>query len=108
MKGGYIPLVGNGNSKERVCAFARQGEGKVVLVIVPRFLAHLNQGAEGNPFGNQAWRDSWIVVTEEISGNKFHNILTDERIEVVERDGKRALTLDRVFANFPVAMLEAI
>ncbi len=108
MDGAYIPLWGDGILKDHVCAFARQREEKAVLVIVPRFLTQLNQGAEGNPFGHPAWRDSWVVVTDEISGNEFHNILTDERIEVVERDGKRALTLDRIFANFPVGMLEVI
>ncbi len=108
MEGAYTPLWGDGNLKDHVCAFSRQREGKVVLVIVPRFLAHLNQGTEGNLFENQAWRDSWIVLTEEIPGNNFHNIFTDERIEVIERSGKRVLALDRVFANFPVAMLEAI
>ncbi len=107
MDGAYIPLWGDGNLKDHVCAFARHQEQKVVLVIVPRFLTQLNQDVDGKPFGSQIWQDSWVVVTEEVPGNKFHNILTDERIEVIERNGRRTLTLDQVFANFPVALLEA-
>lgn len=105
-EGSYVPLWGDGMLKDHICAFARRREEKAVLVIVPRFLTHLNQERDGNPFGNPMWGESWVVVTEETPGDYFHNILTDEKVEVVERNGKRALTLDQVFANFPVAMLE--
>jgi (1->4)-alpha-D-glucan 1-alpha-D-glucosylmutase len=107
MDGGYIPLVSDGEHKEHVCAYARKKEGKVVLVVVPRFLTSLIQMNE-LPFGKTTWEDSWLVMPREIAAVRFSNIFTDETIGLVERDGKAALSLDQVFANFPVAMLEAI
>jgi (1->4)-alpha-D-glucan 1-alpha-D-glucosylmutase len=107
MEGAYIPLVSDGDRKDHVCAFARKGEAKTVLVIVPRFLTPLIQMDE-LPFGRETWGDSWAVIPPEISAVRFNNIFTGETIELVERDGKAALALDQVFVNFPVAMLEVL
>jgi len=107
MDGAYIPLMSDGDHKEHVCAYARKAEGKVVLVVVPRFLTHLIQ-MDDMPFGKKTWGDSQLVIPPEISAMRFNNIFTGEAIELVEQDGKAVLALDQVFANFPVAMLEAI
>jgi (1->4)-alpha-D-glucan 1-alpha-D-glucosylmutase len=106
MDGAYIPLVSDGDHKEQVCAYARKEEAKVVLVAVPRFLAHLIQMDE-MPFGKKTWGDSWLVIPPEISAVQFKNIFTGDTMRLVERDGKAVLALDQIFANFPVAMLEA-
>ena len=100
-------MVSDGDRKDHVCAFARKEEAKTVLVIVPRFLTHLIQMDE-MPFGREIWGDSWVVIPPEISAVRFNNIFTDETIGLVERDGKGALALEQVFANLPVAMLEAL
>jgi len=107
MDGDYIPLMGDGALKDHICAFARQTKNKAVLVIVPRFLTRLTQMDE-MPLGEKIWGDSWLVIPDEISANRFRNILTDEMLGSAERDGKGALALDEVFANFPVAMLETV
>jgi (1->4)-alpha-D-glucan 1-alpha-D-glucosylmutase len=108
MDGAYLPLQGEGEFKEHICAFARRAVGKVVLVIVPRFLARLVKSADELPLGHKVWGDSRVVIPGEILAVKFKNILTGEAMALVEQDGKAALALDQVFANFPVAMLEAI
>lgn len=108
MDGTYIPLWSDGSLKRHICAFARQGEDKVVLVIVPRFLTRLIQSVDDMPLGKQVWGDSAIVLPDEIPGNRFRNILTGEATNVLEWNGKKGLAFDQVFANFPVAMLEAI
>jgi (1->4)-alpha-D-glucan 1-alpha-D-glucosylmutase len=108
MDGAYLPLLGDGESKEHICAFARHGGGKVVLVIVPRFLARLLKSADELPLGHEVWGDSRVLIPLEMPAVKFKNILTGEAMASVEQDGKAALALDQVFANFPVAMLEAI
>ena len=105
--GTYMPLRGDGNFKDHVCAFARQGEGKVVLVIAPRFLAHLTQVNE-TPLGRKVWGDSSMTMPGEIVAERFSNIFTGERVDVTRRNGENRLMLDQVFANFPVAMLEAV
>jgi len=107
MNGAYIPLVSDGDRKDHVCAFARKGEAKTVLVIVPRFLTRLIQMDE-MPFSKKTWGDSWLVIPPEISAVRFNNIFTGEGIGLATWDGKAVIALDQVFANFPVAMLEAI
>ncbi len=107
MDGTYIPLWGDGNLEDHVCAFARQKEGKVVLVIVPRFLSHLIQ-MDGSDLGMEVWGDSSITLPKEIVEKRFRNIFTGEMVGGVERDEKKRLILGQVFAHFPVALLEAI
>ena len=108
MEGAYLPLQGDGELKEHMCAFARQWEGKVVLVIVPRFLTRLVKSPDEHPLGHKAWGDSWLAIPPEIPAVSFNSIFTAETIRTVERNGRTGLVLDEVFANFPVAMLEAI
>ena len=108
MNGTYLPLTSDGGLNKHICAFARQVEGKVVLIVVPRFLTRLIQSVDVMPLGRQVWGESSIVIPKEIAGNKFRNIFTEETVRVVEQDAKRVLTLGEVFANFSVAMLESI
>jgi maltooligosyltrehalose synthase len=53
--------------KERVCAYARKEEAKVVLVAAPRFLAHLVQMDE-MPFGKKTWGNSWLQCGYDHNG----------------------------------------
>jgi hypothetical protein len=59
------------------------------------------------PLGHEVWEDSRLVIPPKIHAVRFKNILTGEATGLVEQNGKAALALDQVFANFPVAMLEA-
>lgn len=104
--GNYIPLESEGNLKDHVCAFARKSEGKVVLVVVPRFLTRILKGSNEIPLGQEIWGNSRILIPEEISAKKFINIFTGEMIAETKQDGRRGLTLGEIFANFPVALLE--
>jgi (1->4)-alpha-D-glucan 1-alpha-D-glucosylmutase len=108
MEGTYIPLMSEGDLRDHVCAFARRRGEKVVLVVVPRFLAGLMKSLDDMPLGKQVWGDSRIVIPDEISGDQFRNIFTNEMIEAEIEEGGKVLTLSKVFANFPVAMLEKI
>jgi len=108
MEGTYIPLMGKGESKEHLCAFAKKREERTVLVLVPRFLTHLIKNTDELPLGEQVWKESWVVLPKEINGGTFRNLFTDETIEKVKRDGEGLLSLGEVFANFPVAMLEEV
>jgi (1->4)-alpha-D-glucan 1-alpha-D-glucosylmutase len=108
LDGAYIPLVSDGERKDHVCAFARRGLGKVVLIIVPRFVTRLIKSMDELPLGSEVWRNSWILLPDEAPGSNFQNIFTGETVSAVEREGKVVLALDQVFANFPVAMLEKL
>ncbi|MDP2968232.1 MAG: malto-oligosyltrehalose synthase [Deltaproteobacteria bacterium] len=108
MEGTYIPLMSGGDLRDHVCAFARRRGEKVVLVVVPRFLTGLMKSFDEVPLGKQVWGNSRIVIPDEISGDQFRNIFTNEMIEAEIEEGEKVLTLSKVFANFPVAMLEKI
>ncbi len=103
--GSYISLMAEGDLKEHVCAFARLGGEKTVLVIVPRFLTHMI-GLDEIPLGEGVWGDSRIVIPEEISSDHFHNVFTGETIKRIEHEGQGALALSEIFAHFPLSMLE--
>jgi (1->4)-alpha-D-glucan 1-alpha-D-glucosylmutase len=108
MEGSYVPLEGEGALKEYLCAFCRQREEEEVLVVVPRFLTHVVRNPTGMPLGEEVWRDTRILLPDEISGETFHNVFTGERLTAREENGKKRLNLCEVFASFPVAMLERI
>ena len=103
-EGLYLPLKVEGKFNENICAFARQREEKTVLVIVPRLLAGLGLSLEAAPLG-KVWEDSRLVMPMEIAGSHFHNIFTGETTQVMEREGKKTLLLEEVFAVFPLALL---
>jgi (1->4)-alpha-D-glucan 1-alpha-D-glucosylmutase len=106
MEGAYMPLTAEGGLKDKVCGFARQGDNKVVLVIVPRLMTQVLHFAVEVPFGETVWGKTEILLPDEISSNIFKNVLTGEEVKVIRRAGKRVLALADVFSCFPVAMLE--
>jgi (1->4)-alpha-D-glucan 1-alpha-D-glucosylmutase len=108
LEGTYIPLMGDGEAKEHLCAFARKREERTVLVLVPRFLTHLIKNIDESPLGGEVWKESWVVLPKEINGGTFRNLFTDEIIGKVKRNGEGLLPLSEVFMNFPVAMLEKV
>ena len=105
-EGAYTPLVSEGRRKEQICAFARHTDKKAGVVIIPRFLTHISQNAEEVPFGREIWKDSWVVIPDEMTGGEFFNIFTGETVREDAREGEKVLPLDAVLANFPVALLE--
>jgi len=107
-EGSYIPVIGEGDLKDHLCAFARQREDQTVLVVVPRFLARLIQGSEEMPLGRQVWGDMRIILPAEIKGNRFRDIFTGGVLERTEKDGQEGLALHEILAHFPVALLEKV
>jgi len=106
LEGSYLPLMSEGNVKDHICAFARQRGKRVVLVIVPRFLTSLVNGPGETPLGREVWRDSRIVIPDEIAKDEFHNLFTGEIIQTIQKDRHGLLALSEILAHFPVAMLD--
>jgi (1->4)-alpha-D-glucan 1-alpha-D-glucosylmutase len=104
--GAYAPVAAEGVFQNNLCAFTRQKNGKSILVAVPRFLTPLIQDIEKMPLGREAWRETFVFVPHDIPGNTFHNIFTGEKIEGIDRSGRRGLLVGQIFANFPIALLE--
>ncbi|HME45667.1 MAG TPA: malto-oligosyltrehalose synthase [Syntrophorhabdales bacterium] len=104
--GCYMPLAVDGSLKENVCAFARVAENNAALVVVPRLLTRLFKSADKMQFEARIWRDTAVVIPDEISGGAYRNIFTDEVLTAVEQNGTKRLPLGAIFARFPVALLE--
>jgi (1->4)-alpha-D-glucan 1-alpha-D-glucosylmutase len=104
--GGYMPLAADGSLKENVCAFARFAENNAALVVVPRLMTRLVKSVKKMQFEARTWRDTAVMIPDEISGGAYRNIFTDEVLTEVEQNGTKRLPLAELFAKFPVALLE--
>ena len=75
------------------------GDTRDTAAYVPRFYAR--RPPDKLPFGAAYWPDDTHVVVPRALGERFRNVLTDER--VASRAG--VLTLADACASFPVALL---
>jgi (1->4)-alpha-D-glucan 1-alpha-D-glucosylmutase len=91
-RGGYRALPVD---SPNVCAFLR---GQSVLVAVPRLTAGLVEPGTC-PLGD-AWKDLVLDLAPASAGGSWKNAFTEETLE------GDALALSKVFATFPVAILE--
>ena len=99
--GGYTPLAVAGAKAEHVVAFARQHEGRSVIVVAGRLFLHL-VGEHGRlPIGPEVWQDTAIELPATDSASSFVNVLTGE---TVAAPGGR-LSVGRAFGDFPGALL---
>ncbi|MGH6921253.1 MAG: malto-oligosyltrehalose synthase [Geminicoccaceae bacterium] len=98
--GDYTPLQTSGLRAERLVAFARSTEDASLIVIVPRLVAPLLDGAEVPLPPAAAWRDTRVTLPD-LLGRSLHNPLTGKTIE----RGPESLAASDVLASLPVALL---
>ncbi|MEO8158615.1 MAG: malto-oligosyltrehalose synthase [Betaproteobacteria bacterium] len=99
--GGYVPLAGQGAQAPHVLAYARQHEGRTLIVLAGRLFAKLLGEPQRLPLGNEVWADTAVTVPGLDEGAQFTNVLTGERI--TPRGGP--IGMAQAFANFPAAAL---
>ncbi|MDZ7620711.1 MAG: malto-oligosyltrehalose synthase, partial [Patescibacteria group bacterium] len=108
--GDYEPLLVEGERVGHVCAFARRlpaiqdgQEPNTAIVIVPRLLAQLvpqqDDGKPRAPVGS-VWKDTRVLLPEPFRG-PGQNVFTGEMLPADSSE----LPLDKVLAEFPVALL---
>ena len=97
LNGTYLPLQVV-NTQRRVIAYARHWQNKWVLIIVPIGIA----GAEAEIEKHPIW-DKLTVELPEEAPTVWRNLFTGQQI----RRENGLLSLQTVFALFPVAVLEA-
>ncbi|MEO8008285.1 MAG: malto-oligosyltrehalose synthase, partial [Betaproteobacteria bacterium] len=100
-KGSYVPLDCRGAQAAHVLAYARQHEGRTLVVIAGRLFAKLLSEPGRLPLGSEVWTDTGVAAGSLAEGMRFANVLTGEKLAV--RGGTIALA--QAFANFPAAAL---
>lgn len=103
--GAYLPLQVEGEQSSHVCAFARQGEDQLLVVVVPRLIVSLADGAEILPTGEGIWGDTVIVLPADFSGEHLENLITGETVPVDTEVSLHTVPMSRVLQQFPVAAL---
>jgi len=102
--GSYIPLQVEGQSREHVCAFARNKGDRWALTVVPRLITGL-VNFDTFPCGQPVWGNDILLMPED-APQDWSNAFTGENLEVSER--RRGLPLAGIFHIFPVAFLRDI
>lgn len=102
--GSYVRLEGHGSQANHLCAFARSLGESAIVVIAPRLVAGLTQGAERLPLGKELWLDTSLDLSATGLGRSFRNVLTDESLFA---QGSGTLEVSKALSRFPVALLQS-
>jgi (1->4)-alpha-D-glucan 1-alpha-D-glucosylmutase len=96
----YRPLAIEGVHAERVCAFLRAAEGRVVIVVVGRHFAALTAPAATLPAA-AAWGGTTLTLPEGLPS--LSDRLTGRRFD----GGRATIPIAELFTHLPVAVLIA-
>jgi (1->4)-alpha-D-glucan 1-alpha-D-glucosylmutase len=102
-RGAYLPLAPEGARAGHVAAFARTDDGAATLTVVPRLVAGLTRERDFALPEADDWKGTRIPLPDELAG-RYRNVLTGEEM----RAGADGLDAEKLFAAFPVALLERI
>jgi len=102
--GRYEPLAVEGSARQHLFAFGRVLGQRQVLVCVPRLVATLAR--EGHAPIGEVWGYTRISVPEE-APRCYRQIFTGACVAPTEEDGRKWIRAADVFADFPIAFLEA-
>jgi (1->4)-alpha-D-glucan 1-alpha-D-glucosylmutase len=98
--GSYTPLYALGAKREHLVAFAREQQGQVAIVAVPRLSFTLAAGSVRPPL-RELWEDTELPVPPR-AAEFMDSVFTGEKIRVT---AERTLLGREIFAHFPVALL---
>jgi (1->4)-alpha-D-glucan 1-alpha-D-glucosylmutase len=104
-EGDYLPLSAQGTKADHLCAFARRYQGEMIISIVPRWFALLEDNSGELPLGESCWGGTWVEVPEIKENQDFTNVLTGEMVRSVHRNGRFYVSAAKLFVSFSVALL---
>jgi (1->4)-alpha-D-glucan 1-alpha-D-glucosylmutase len=105
--GAYRALGADGPRADHVIVLARTDGADAVVVAVPRLTARL-AGLTGSLVpGEAAWEHTAIGLGEDLAG-VYRDRFTGLEVPSGRRDGLAVLPAGRLFAHFPVALLERV
>lgn len=103
--GRYLPLHAHGPAADHLCAFAREYEGDLAIVVVPRLCASLLGDKKQYPLAEDVWGDTRLELPGEIVASKFQNVFTNESIAAETDGGRATLRASAALNSFPVGLL---
>ena len=106
-KGEYLPLEARGRLAENVCAFARRGHGKSLIIAAPRFVTKIVPWPE-LPLGEKVWSETSLMIPFARAGARYRQVLTGENVTALELEGNYDPSAGRGVCRLPVAVLESI
>jgi (1->4)-alpha-D-glucan 1-alpha-D-glucosylmutase len=102
--GAYKAVTVRGSAQEHVCAFARAGKGRCLMVIAPRLYATLFAfERDPRPWDPEVWGDTLVEAPTGLDGPLLE-VFTGLEYEPGTDTGE--LALRDVLARFPVALLQ--
>jgi maltooligosyltrehalose synthase len=99
-----VPLEVEVEPPADIVAFAREHEGRGLLVAAPRFVTGLVRENGALPLG-PVWRRARVLLRPEWSGRQIRNVLTGESVRPEVIDGRWSLLARDLLAHCPVALL---
>ncbi|HEX8696540.1 MAG TPA: malto-oligosyltrehalose synthase [Longimicrobium sp.] len=103
-EGGYVPLAASGEKARHAFAFARRAGGEAAVTVVPRLVAGLTREHDFALPAAKLWKGTAV----EVPAGRWRSVFTGEELHARERGAAAELPLERVFAHFPVALLEKV
>jgi (1->4)-alpha-D-glucan 1-alpha-D-glucosylmutase len=105
-RGRYEPLTAQGTQGEHVIAFARVHGKEAALIVATRLPCGLTPDGRW-PTGD-LWADSRLLLPAALGTRRYRDVLSNTAIEFRAGDATPVLPLARIFAELPVAILEAV
>jgi (1->4)-alpha-D-glucan 1-alpha-D-glucosylmutase len=102
-RAGYLPVRAQGAHATRLCAYARSGDGRLLVTVVPRLWAPLVQDDAQWPLGSR-WGDTRLTLPGGAA--QWRNLLTGEAVAGEASGNATRVALSAVLATFPLALLE--
>ena len=106
--GAYVPLTVTGTRGEHACAFARVLGDDVAIVVAPRLVVGLTGDRARWPLGAETWGATTVLLPREWADRRWRDRFTGQIVAGVAGADAVALPLAALFAQFPLALLEAL
>jgi (1->4)-alpha-D-glucan 1-alpha-D-glucosylmutase len=95
--------------RKHICAFAREKNDQVIVVVAPRLYLTLMQGKKDLPLTDTVWQDTEVRLPKNFSGIRLQNTFSDESEHIIEpKNGYSSLAVGRVLQFWPVALLKGV
>ncbi len=101
-EGQYIPLSGEGERADHLCAFARRHDGQTLITVTPRWYARLMACSTDRCIGRTVWGEDRLLLPEPLGAESYENIFSGQ----LHAPGEGLLVAE-LLRDFPVGVLIA-